>query len=220
MGWIPVLFVFLCSAAAQAQTISGRVYDQSGAAVSGARVVLLEDFRKLTETKSGDKGDFSFRGLRPATYQVQVKQPSFQIFQQVVLLQENQDGRVYAVLHVARAADEIGITSDPLPDVSPQAGGNPPHRPGGKVEGLKRMSGRMPAWPEAARGRGAEGDVVVYGTVKSDGTIGEVTVLESADPDLEKAAVEAYQTWKYEPMKLNGRPVACRHVAAFRFRYR
>ena len=93
-------------------------------------------------------------------------------------------------------------------------------RAGGKVEGLKRLSGRMPAWPETARKRGASGAVVLYGTVKADGSVANIIVLESPDTDLEREALEAWQTWKFSPMKLNGQPVACQQVFVFNFRYR
>jgi TonB family protein len=60
--------------------------------------------------------------------------------------------------------------------------------------------------------------VVLYSTVRTDGTIGDTLVLESPDPELEQAALAAWRTWKFEPMKLNGRPVECRHLAVFDFR--
>lgn len=208
------------AASACAQTITGKVYDQTGALVIGARVVLLEDFQKLSETKSSPAGEFQFDGLKPGKYQVQVKQPWFGIFQQLVPLGENQKAHVHAVLEVARAGSEITVEAERLPGVEAPAAAARTQRAGGRVEGLKRLSGRMPAWPEAARRRGASGAVVLHGTVMPDGAVADITVLESADPDLEREAVEAWRTWKFSPMKLNGQPVACRHLFVFQFRYR
>jgi TonB family protein len=216
MRCVPGLLACVFAVSLCAQTIGGRVFDQTGAVVSGARVVLLEDFNKIAETRSGDSGEFAFRGLKAGTYQVQVKQPWFQIFQQLVQLQEDRTARVYATLNVARAEDVVGIAaSHPL---GPRpAGAVEAYRPGGKVAGLKRLSGRMPAWPPGAAARGASGTVVLCGTVKADGTIAGVTVLESPDEDLSKAAAEAYGTWKFEPMKLNGQPVEARHLLVLEF---
>jgi TonB family protein len=208
------------AAGAGAQTITGKVYDETGALVSGARVVLLEDFQKISETNSSEAGRFKFDGLKPGKYQVQVKQPWFGIYQQLVPLGENDKAHVYAVLGVARAGSEVTIDADRLPGVEAPAGAVRTQRAGGKVEGLKRLSGRMPSWPEAARKRGASGAVVLHGTVKADGSVGEIAVLESPDPDLEREAVEAWQTWKFSPMKLNGQPVACQHLFVFHYRYR
>jgi TonB family protein len=219
MRWILFVLGAVLTTAACAQSISGRVYDQTGGVVSGARVVLLEDFNKITETKSSDRGDFSFKDLKPGAYQVQVKQHWFQIFQQLVPLKQGENPRVYAVLNVARSESELGMTRARLPGVQQPAGAVNPYRLGGKVEGLKRVSGRMPAWPEAAVQRGAAGAVVLYATVKTDGSMADVTVLESPDPDLEHEVVEAYNTWKYQPMKLDGQPVESRQVLVFNFQY-
>ena len=211
-----LLLAFLASAA-PAQTISGRVYDTTGAVISGAQVVLLENFNKITETKSGETGEFSFKDLKPGKYQVQVKQPWFQLFQQLVPLKENQSTHVYAALNIARAESEISITQDRRAAPPPAAVKG--YRRGGKVEGLKRLSGRMPKWPEAALNRGASGTVVLHATVKTDGTLADIITLESPDPDLEKEAIAACQTWKYVPMKLNGHPVESHHVLILNFRY-
>ncbi len=220
MRFVPALLAALLAGPACAQTISGKVYDQTGAVVSGARVVLLEDFNRITETKSAEDGEFSFRDLKPGTYQVQVKQPRFQIFQQLVPLGQGRNARVHAVLHVARVGTEIGISGDRVAGVEPRAGAVKAARPGGKVEGPKRLSGRMPAWPEAARRRGVSGAVVLYSIIRTDGSVGDITALESPDAGLESAAIEAYKTWKYDPMTLNGRPVECDQVLVFNFTYR
>jgi TonB family protein len=187
--------------------------------VSGARVVLLEDFNKVAETKSGEGGKFAFKELKPGTYQVQVKITRFNIFQQLVPLEANQNARVYAVLHVARTEQAISVTGDRLPGVQPAAGVDKARRAGGRVEGPRRISGRMPRWPEAARKRGASGTVVLYATVKTDGTVGDIIVLESPDRDLEEEVVEAYKTWKYSPMKLDGQPVESQEVFRIDYRY-
>lgn len=217
MRFALALLLGFFATAASAQTISGRVYDTTGAVVSGAQVVLLENFNKITETKSGETGEFSFQDLKPGKYQVQAKHPWFQLFQQMVALKDNQSAHIYAALNIARAESEISITQGRRAAPPPAAVKN--YRLGGKVEGLKRLSGRMPEWPEAALNRGASGTVVLHATVKIDGTLADIIALESPDPDLEKEAIAACQTWKYVPMKLNGHPVESRHVLILNFRY-
>jgi TonB family protein len=213
------LLVAACAINACAQTISGRVYDQTAAIVSGARVVLLQDFDKIAETTANEAGEFSFRDLKPGEYQVQVKQPYFSIFQQLVRLEERRHARVHAVLHVARANTEMGIGAAAPGEARPAAAVKA-FRAGGRVQGIKRLSGRMPAFPEKAAARGAHGPVVLYGTVTAEGDVAKIVVLESPDHELEEAAVEAWKTWKYQPMKLNGQPVECRELFVFQFHYR
>lgn len=219
MRLTPGLLAVVFAAAAPAQTISGRVYDETAAVVTGARVVLLQEFNKISETKSDEKGEFAFTGLAAGAYQVQVKQPMFGIFQQLVRVEEGRKPFVRAVIHVARAESGIGISSSAPPGTGAMSGAVK-FRTGGRVEGIKRLSGRMPAFPEQAAARGAQGAVVLYGTVKADGTVADITTLESPDHDLEAAAVEAWKTWKYQPMKLNGQPVDCRELYVFQFELR
>ena len=74
-----------------------------------------------------------------------------------------------------------------------------------------------PAYPEVARAAGIEGDVVLRAYVSSDGRVTDLRVL-AGPPILARAAVEAVQQWRYQPMKMNGRPasVVTTLVVAFR----
>ncbi len=168
---------------------------------------------KDDQVSTSDGGRRAGPTVPPGVYQVQIKQPWFQMFQQLVSLKEKQTAWVYAVLEVARAMDEVTVTGSPTALQGP--GAPRAVRAGGKVQGLKRLSGRLPAWPVTAQ---SAGDVALYATVTAEGTIKNISVLESADPELEKEAVAAYQTWKFEAMKLDGQPVECRHVLVFHFR--
>lgn len=220
MRLTPGLLTVICAAAACAQTISGRVYDETAAVVAGARVVLLQDFARIGETKSDEKGEFDFSGLAPGAYQVQIKQPWFTIFQQLLRVEEGRTPFVHAVLHVARADSAIHISAPVPPATGQGAGAVKTFRAGGRVAGIKRLSGRMPSYPQQAAARGAQGPVVLYGTVRTDGTVANITALESPGPDLEAEAAEAWKTWKYQPMTLNGEPVECRELLVFEFHLR
>lgn len=56
-----------------------------------------------------------------------------------------------------------------------------------------------PAYPERARRRGIEGDVVVEADVRRDGTVGAARVMRSSgSPLLDRAAVEAVLEWTFE----------------------
>jgi iron complex outermembrane receptor protein/vitamin B12 transporter len=64
---------------AQAQAVlTGTVVDALGARLNGATVTLLRDGQKVQDGKSGGDGTFSFSGLAPNRYQVQVSMPGFQ----------------------------------------------------------------------------------------------------------------------------------------------
>lgn len=60
-----------CMAQTESAILSGRVTDQSGAAVSGAEVVLTSvDTNIEQRTKTNDSGLYTFVGLHPGKYRV------------------------------------------------------------------------------------------------------------------------------------------------------
>ncbi len=72
---------------------------------------------------------------------------------------------------------------------------------GGKL--IKRVE---PVYPETAKARGVQGEVVLSAHVGTDGTVKSVRTVRG-NPFLANAAVEALRHWQYQPMKLNGNPV-------------
>jgi TonB family protein len=72
---------------------------------------------------------------------------------------------------------------------------------GGKL--IKRVE---PQYPEAAKARRIQGQVLLGARVGTDGTVKQVHLLKG-NPFLGAAAIEAIKHWRYEPMKLNGAPV-------------
>jgi TonB family protein len=63
--------------------------------------------------------------------------------------------------------------------------------------------------PEALQAR-IQGVVVMEAVVLTDGTVGDVTVVESLDPDhgLDDEGVHALTQWRFEPATRDGQPVA------------
>jgi TonB family protein len=65
---------------------------------------------------------------------------------------------------------------------------------------------RVPAYPEAAKQNGVEGDVVMQALISKEGTVKRVHVVEG-DSRLRSAAEEAVYKWRYRPYVLHGQPV-------------
>jgi TonB family protein len=74
-----------------------------------------------------------------------------------------------------------------------------------------------PVYPEVARKAGIEGDVVLRAYVSSDGRVTNLRVL-AGPPILARAAIDAVQQWRYQPVKMNGRAtnVVTTLIVAFR----
>lgn len=205
----PVVVVLLVPLSCMAQSISGVVYDPDGSVVPNARVMLMRDYVKQKEIKSGETGEFAFPGLQPGIYQLQVKQERLSLFQQTVML-GGEPERVYAVLPLARESESVQINARPASGVrKSESSVSKSVRLGGNVEPAKPLQPLRPAYPASAVARGVEGSVVLYATIRTDGAVSDPIVLESPDPDLEKEALQTASKLRYQPMKLNGHPVQC-----------
>ena len=207
-AWL-VVVVLLVPLSCVSQSISGVVYDPDGGVVPNARVMLMRDYIKQKEIKSGETGEFTFPGLQPGIYQLQVKQERLSLFQQTVML-GGEPERVYAVLPLARQTESVQINARPASGVrESKRSVSKAVRLGGKVEPAKPLQPLRPAYTASAVARGVEGSVVLYATIRTDGAVSDPIVLESPDPDLEKEALQTAWTLRYQPMKLNGHPVQC-----------
>jgi TonB family protein len=205
----PVVIALLVPLSCMAQSISGVVYDPDGGLVPNARVMLMQDYVKQKEIKSGETGEFAFTGLRPGIYQLQVKQERLSLFQQTVMLGAESE-RVYVVLPLARESESVQIHAHPASGVrKSERSVSKAIRLGGKVEPAQPLQPLRPAYPAGAVARGVEGSVVLYATIHTDGAVSDPIVLESPDPDLEKEALQTVSKLRYQPMKLNGHPVQC-----------
>jgi TonB family protein len=64
-----------------------------------------------------------------------------------------------------------------------------------------------PKYTDDAKTRRVQGSVEVEAVVKSDGTVGDVTVTKSLDPQLDEEAVKATKEWRFRPGTKDGKAV-------------
>jgi TonB family protein len=76
------------------------------------------------------------------------------------------------------------------------------------AKALTRTRYAPPEYPEAARSRGSQGFVDIIFTVRTDGSVGDVTVA-GAEPAgiFEQAAMASVRKWRYQPVIRDGKPV-------------
>ena len=67
----------------------------------------------------------------------------------------------------------------------------------------------LPEYPAQARTLRLEGPVVLEAMVMEDGSVHDLKVV-SGHPTLAHAALDAVRQWRYQPYRLNGKPVAMR----------
>ena len=96
------------------------------------------------------------------------------------------------ILTVALVAAGMGLTA------AAQRSG--PHKMG--EDGVKApvlTHEVKPTYTAGAMQRQVQGDVVVTAVVQADGTVGDVTVTKSLDPELDEQAVNATKQWTFRP---------------------
>ena len=64
-----------------------------------------------------------------------------------------------------------------------------------------------PQYTADAKARGVQGVVELIAIVKADGSVGDVTVTKSLDPDLDEQAVIAAKQWQFKPGTKDDKPV-------------
>jgi periplasmic protein TonB len=119
---------------------------------------------------------------------------------------ETADGPLVGILREGR---QVQRQAPPAPRVAtpkPAAPAMVQRLPGGRVR-LPRLVDRVePRYPQLARISRVEGVVKLNGVIATDGRLIELSV-ESGNPLLVPAAMEAVRQWRYEPTLLNGVPV-------------
>ncbi len=72
-----------------------------------------------------------------------------------------------------------------------------------------KLSGPPPTYPERAQERNIEGYATMRFTIKSDGTVSDVEVIEESPEGYQfaSAAKRAFERWTFQPGTKDGKPV-------------
>ncbi len=93
-----------------------------------------------------------------------------------------------------------------------------PQFPGGQTALLKYIGDHL-RYPSTAQENGIQGKVIVQFVVTKTGSIGEVKVVRSKDPDLDKEAIRVVKSLpKFTPGKMNGNAVNVWYTLPITFR--
>lgn len=114
-----------------------------------------------------------------------------------------------------------GVGSGRGPGVGPGWGGGiggGAYRVGGGVSAPRAIYAPDPEYSEEARKAKYQGTVVLWVEVGPDGRPRQIRVQRTLGMGLDEKAMEAVRTWKFEPARLNGQPVAVQINVEVNFR--
>jgi len=97
------------------------------------------------------------------------------------------------------------------PGVGPGQGGGIGggiYRVGGGVSAPRTLFSPDPEYSEEARRAKFQGTVVLWLIVGADGTPRDMRVVRSVGMGLDEKALDAVRTWRFEPARKDGQPVA------------
>jgi TonB family protein len=119
------------------------------------------------------------------------------------------------------SGDGIGVgRGSGLGDGSGGGSGGGIFRAGSGVEPPRVVREMKADYPDEARRRGIEGEVVVELVVRRDGSVGDARIVRRLSAALDERALRAVRQWRFEPGKYRGAPVdvAVEVVVEFRLR--
>ena len=230
-----LLTLTLAVAALRAQSpfysFSGTVLDGTNRVLPDTRLVLTNaPARAKYEVRSDSAGRFTFAGVPPTTYTLEVNLPGFRSLTETIEITADIERELQ--LRVGSLQETITVTDRPEvappPDASVArqreetrqrfaqfaerakaecAGGGAQTSVGGNILAPRKLVDVRPVYPAHARAEKIGGVVTMNVVIGTDGLVRDVQNLKGPDPDLETAAADAVRQWQFSTTLLNCVPI-------------
>ncbi len=203
---------------ASSASLSGSVYDASGAAIPRVSVSLSVGNGKIQEmTITGPDGTYTFTRVRPGNYTLQVRAPGFAMLNSPVFLEPGAAIKVDPKLELGSTMETVEVVGRGTASAAPAG---PPQRirVGGNVQATKLLKKVNPEYPANAQAAGIAGTVVLRAVISTSGDLLNLAVVNTPDTSLAQAATAAVSQWKYQATLLNGEPVEVVTTVAVNFK--
>ncbi|MBV9767902.1 MAG: TonB family protein [Acidobacteriaceae bacterium] len=198
----------VASVGLSAATITGSVFDPSGASVPDAKVLLYNpDTSMKRESASALNGKFAFDALPAGQYILRVEKSGFALLLREFTLQPDSNVERSFNMQVGSGQEEVNVEAKGEPAEASPSTEPKPTRVGGSVMQSKLVTRVNPVYPATAKAAGIQGTVLLETVILKDGTAGEITVTSSPNDDLSQASLEAVRQWRWSPVLLNGQPI-------------
>lgn len=212
-GFLTAFAALQAPAQSGAAAISGTVVDASSARIQFASVIARNtETKKLEIVRTNETGEFSFSGLPPGTWTVEVMKAGFQLWKQENIMMPGGSAQNLSImLNLGMLQETLNVSGTPTgaaPQATPSSAPPKRIRIGGNVQAAKVVKQVRPPYPQSAKDARIEGSVLLEGIIGRDGSIVNLQPLNSqVHPDLMQSAMESVSQWRWEPTYLNGEPV-------------
>jgi TonB family protein len=75
-----------------------------------------------------------------------------------------------------------------------------------------------PKYPQDLIQEHVEGEVILYGVIREDGSVDSIQLVRGLDKQLDANAMSAFKQWKFQPATKDGQPVALEAIIHIPFR--
>jgi TonB family protein len=199
----------LTSAGLSAASITGSVFDPSGAAVSHAQASLYNpDTSAKQEAATTSDGKFAFGSLPAGSYILHVEKPGFASLYREFNVREDSAVERGLVLNNAPRRGEGRAEIENTRVVEAQPSTPKVVRIDGETQEAKLTRKVQPVYPGTAKAAHIQGTVKLDMTISKEGVPEDIRVVSSPSDDLTQSALDAVRQWRYSPTLLNGDPVA------------
>lgn len=199
-------------------TLSGVVYDPTGAVLPGV-ALTLEDAQQVARTTSSDAaGRYAFGGIAAGTYVLQSTLAGFHTLRQPLTLASARDWTQVLTMQVGTLQETITVT-ERRPTTVTSREAPPSARIGGNIKVPRKLVDVKPIYPAAMRDAGLEGTVPIEARIGADGSVTSAQVISArVHPEFAAAAVDAVRQWQFSPTLLNGAAIEVLMTVRVQFR--
>jgi TonB family protein len=222
---LTVVLLLLCAAipsatfrtaAQSASTLSGTVYDPTGAVLPQVDVTLDDQQNVRRRVSTDSAGRFEIDQVAPGHYVLETTLLGFRSVKQEFDLEQPRDWSRTITLQVGTLEERITVTASRPAGTTPAA---EPGRPiGGNIRVPVKLVDVKPIYPASMRDSGLEGAVILEAQIGGDGSVLSARAVSAqVHPDFATAAIDAVRQWRFSPTLLNGSPIEVSMRVSVRF---
>lgn len=218
---VPAASFDLSAQDAGPRSLTGHVYDTSGAILPGVDVTLIDEQDVRWSARTDGSGRFDFSPVGAGTYVLELSLAGFRMLRNDIPLEEPRDWVRNFTMQVGELEETVTVSAKrPTPgDRTAASQTGEPVRVGGNIKPPHKLEDVRPEYPPSMRDAGLEGLVRMEALIGVDGKVLSVRALPAqVHPEFTQAAEDAVRRWVFSPTLLNGSPVEVQMAVSVRFR--